>query len=666
MLFNAKGASEKRGAVEALARLNSGRGTEMKSLISVDESKCVGCNKCIAECPIERANIAYAKDGANKVATNPELCIHCGRCIDVCDHDARSYVDDTEAFFAELRRGGRLTVIAAPAIRVNFPDYKRLFGYLKSLGVNLVYDVSFGAEITTWAYLRVIERDRLTSVIAQPCPAVVAYAERHRPELIPHLAPIQSPALCTAIYLRRYRNSADRIAFLSPCLAKTDEFEETGGVIAFNVTFSRLADHLAHAGVDLRSFDEADFDDVGCGLGAVFSRPGGLGENVAYHTGGKAWVRQVEGTDTVYGYLDAYAERASAGKPLPLIVDALNCAHGCNIGTGTLKQLNLDDIDHAMNALKAERLAKVERKERFRGTRYTLFDAFDRELRIDDFTRSYRDLSEHTKTRTFTEADFDRVYGELYKSDEASRNVNCFACGYGNCQSFVAAVLNGDNHVANCINYNRNLAAAERKEIEKKKQEIGEIETVMAEVRRLGEEKETAAALLKQSVQDIMAAISDVNLGSSEGAEAIANIDGQVKTVYRMTTDVRSNVTRVDDDLASFGKALAQVVEIASQTNLLALNATIEAKRAGEHGLGFAVVADEVKKLAVQTRSIVDSTRSSEREIAASNERLRALVGSLEGAMSAVMERVTSLAAIMEETATKCQVVTDAAGKIAQ
>ena len=39
------------------------------------------------------------KDGKNKVRINSDSCIHCGKCIEVCEHDARDYIDDTEEFF---------------------------------------------------------------------------------------------------------------------------------------------------------------------------------------------------------------------------------------------------------------------------------------------------------------------------------------------------------------------------------------------------------------------------------------------------------------------------------------------------------------------------------------------------------------------------------------
>ncbi|MCK7467655.1 MAG: 4Fe-4S binding protein [Desulfosudis oleivorans] len=85
------------------------------------------------------------KDGENKVKVDQAKCIKCGHCIDQCDHNARDFYDDTELFFDDLRKGKRISIVAAPAVRFNFDNYKKLFGYLKSIGVNVIYDVSFGS-----------------------------------------------------------------------------------------------------------------------------------------------------------------------------------------------------------------------------------------------------------------------------------------------------------------------------------------------------------------------------------------------------------------------------------------------------------------------------------------------------------------------------------------
>lgn len=101
-----------------------------KELIYLEEEKCTGCNKCITHCPVIGANVAYLVDGNNKVKINGEKCIHCGECIKVCDHDARNFRDDSEEFFKALSSGEKISLVVAPAILVNIPDYKKLLGFL--------------------------------------------------------------------------------------------------------------------------------------------------------------------------------------------------------------------------------------------------------------------------------------------------------------------------------------------------------------------------------------------------------------------------------------------------------------------------------------------------------------------------------------------------------
>ena len=190
------------------------------SLIFTNDN-CIGCNRCISACPIPEANLAQEVNGKNKIVINGEKCIHCGNCIDACAHDARDYYDDTDAFFEDLKKGKKISLIVAPSIRTNFPEnYKKLFGYFKAVGINYIYDTSFGADITTWAYLKAIHEKKLSGTISQPCPAIVNYIERYQPGLLPKLAPIHSPMMCAAVYMRKYEKIEDSFAFISPCIAK--------------------------------------------------------------------------------------------------------------------------------------------------------------------------------------------------------------------------------------------------------------------------------------------------------------------------------------------------------------------------------------------------------------------------------------------------------------
>lgn len=420
----------------------------------------MGCNKCIVKCPVH-ANDAKIIDGRNKVSINPVRCIQCGECIHVCDHGARYYVDDTEEFLKRLENGEQISVLVAPSIRHNFTDYKKMLGFLKKQGVNLIFDVSFGADITTWAYLKIIEEKKLTTIIAQPCPVIVSYIQHYKTELLQYLAPIQSPAMCAAIYLKKYKNITDNLAFISPCIGKTMEFsdENTYGLINYNVTFSKLKGYIESNGTNLSNFPASNFDQTPCDLGFTFSRPGGLKENVEFYTGGKVWVKQVEGIYEVCSYFDQYEKRVQRNKKTPLIVDVLNCTHGCNLGTATNNESDIDDVDYNTNQLKNK---FIRNSLNSKGT--LLFNKFENELTLDDFVRNYSDY--HQNVLHAQQGSVENIFNELGKTTEESRNINCFACGYGACRKFAEAVANGNNDIRNCIYYARTKLKHGREEFD--------------------------------------------------------------------------------------------------------------------------------------------------------------------------------------------------------
>lgn len=76
----------------------------------------------------------------------------------------------------------------------------------------------------------------------------------------------------------------------------------------------------------------SSFDDIESSLGGIYSMPGGLKENIEFYMGNSLRVDKSEGQSTVYIALDEYAKEKEDN--LPDIFDVLNCAEGCNFGTG--------------------------------------------------------------------------------------------------------------------------------------------------------------------------------------------------------------------------------------------------------------------------------------------------------------------------------------------
>ena len=86
----------------------------MENVLFTNE-KCIGCNKCIKDCPAIYANVASVEDGKNVISIDESRCIHCGKCIDHCTQEARDYSDDTLSFLNGIKSGKSISVVIAPA-----------------------------------------------------------------------------------------------------------------------------------------------------------------------------------------------------------------------------------------------------------------------------------------------------------------------------------------------------------------------------------------------------------------------------------------------------------------------------------------------------------------------------------------------------------------------
>ncbi|MCL1804973.1 MAG: response regulator [Clostridiales bacterium] len=412
----------------------------MKEIIKAKNDLCTGCNRCVRVCPMEIANITYQDEEGNiKVRIDYDKCIACGRCVSACKHDARYYADDTELFFDDLAKGIPITIIAAPSIRTNIPGYKRLFTRLRSLGVHKFYDVSLGADICIWAHIRHMEEHGVSPIITQPCPVIVTYCEIYQHDLLKRLSPVHSPMACSSIYIKRYEGIHDRIAALSPCMAKSNEFADTG-LADYNVTFAAL---LAYMEANHMEFpeEETDFDHEESGLGSLFPMPGGLKENIEYFFGKNLHIAKAEGFD-VYEKLDKYSETPE--EFLPEIYDVLNCAEGCNIGTASSHDRNVFQIDKTMDENRRKALEKRKREHY-----EAVYKSFNDSLDLSGFLREYQPV--YTPLPQITNMDIGKAFELLGKNDYEKQNVDCGACGSETCRNMARKIALNVNIPANCI-----------------------------------------------------------------------------------------------------------------------------------------------------------------------------------------------------------------------
>lgn len=99
---------------------------------------------------------------------------------------------------------------------------------------------------------------------------------------------------------------------------------------------------------------------------------------------------------------------------------------------------------------------------------------------------------------------------------------------------------------------------------------------------------------------------SHVTSAVDNNITVIKEMDFTMNNISNSIGVALETVEELDENIGKINSFLQSISEISNQTNLLALNASIEAARAGEHGKGFAIVADEVKKLAEESKAVVD------------------------------------------------------------
>ena len=616
-------------------------------IIGLKEEKCVGCNACVKVCPAGDANIAHTDDEGNlRIQIDDKKCIKCGACIEACSHDARYFVDDIDPFLRDLEAGEEIAMLAAPAIKIAFDgNWRHVLQWLRNKGVKAIYDTSFGADICTWAHLRYLEKHPDAKVISQPCAAVVNYIQCHKPELIPRLSPIHSPMLCIAIYVRKVLGFKGKIAAISPCIAKIDEFRETG-VIDYNVTMDHLKKYFDDNKVDLpkvKIYSEFEFDEHQGLEGAIYSKPGGLMKNLLIHNPEMEVVTS-EGIEKLYRDLDTYEKEQS--KWLPTVFDVLNCENGCNGGPATGVHYNCFSMNDIMHDV--ERYArKVRKANTSKKGVDKQFTEFDRTLDINDYVRTYQ--SKYAEKVKVTEADIEKAYGVLDKHTEMEKNFDCHACGYKSCREMAIALARGINEKENCHQYMMKSIYNERKKVT----------AINDEVLRMNNELVKVFGNLTENIEKVRDEAAEIRNTGKESSADMMNVARYMNELQELNQSISTSLENINASVDQYNVMTQDVEKISGKINLLSLNAAIEAARAGEAGRGFSVVASSIRELSENSKSSVGNARVNDEAIKQTIHEVNEIIQKFSAVTDELLQVVNVSIENVEQTSQKSQLIED-------
>ena len=270
-----------------------------------DNNKCITCGHCKKIC----TNIITVAKRFKVDSKHEPICIECGGCANICPteaiHERFEYLKLKNIL--KNKKGKTIIFSIAPAVRVALGEEfnlkpgtnieTKLPTALKKIGVDYVFDITFGADLTimeeaTELVERIKENKKLPQ-FTSCCPAWVKFCEIFYPKLLPNLSSAKSPITMQSTIIKTYFAKKINVkpddiinVVVAPCTAKKAEIKRkkinyTSWDTNYILTTRELALLLKEENIDLPKLKDSSFDspmETGSGAGVIFGATGGVCE----------------------------------------------------------------------------------------------------------------------------------------------------------------------------------------------------------------------------------------------------------------------------------------------------------------------------------------------------------------------------------------------------
>lgn len=271
--------------------------------------KCIGCGSCKRACPVD------CIDGEIKKQHNIDYnrCTHCGACISACPVDAITAGDNTLKFLRDLATPNKIVITQmAPAIRVAIGEAfgfepgenieKKLAAGLRKLGVDYVFDTTWGADLTIMEEAAELQerlekylagdKDVKLPILTSCCPSWIKFIEQNYADMLEVPSTAKSPmqmfaTVAKEIWAKEKGLSREEVTSVAimPCIAKKYEASRPEFSMDMNydvdyvITTRELIKIFQDSNIDLKELEDEEIDKVMgeyTGAGIIFGRTGGV------------------------------------------------------------------------------------------------------------------------------------------------------------------------------------------------------------------------------------------------------------------------------------------------------------------------------------------------------------------------------------------------------
>lgn len=402
----------------------------MNPIIRLNNVECRDCYKCIRNCPVKA--IRYCDGRAEIVDAE---CILCGECVVTCPQRGDFVASQIDEVRRLIQEGRRVVASVAPSFISDLPvgSIEGMRETLAQLGFHDAQETALGAEIVSREYERIMRENEMDLLISSCCTSVVLLIQRYYPDVLPYLAPVQSPMEIHCKMLKEQYPDAVTV-FIGPCYAKKGEADWTQSV-DYAITFYELREWMQQCGVEPVYIRRIPGDRK---RARRYPRQDGLVKSMTRIAG---WNRVA--IDGVNDCIAALSEIRHGGVQKTFL-EMTACEGSCVNGPA---------------------IRKNRYENRIRGTvavnKYSGGDDFG--VTTDLPLRRYH-TPEPVQRRKPTEEEVQNVLKKLGK-DTPKTALNCGCCGYSTCRQMAIAICRNMAQMDMCLPYLKEKAESHSHEI---------------------------------------------------------------------------------------------------------------------------------------------------------------------------------------------------------